>query len=149
MYETTKKRLGDILLRNEIIRDDYLYLKYGNNIYDLNLTDTIEKGIVEKLMGARILGIKYCVVYHGIVMSRHPHPYSPYFISTDDIQITKRALTEDDDEIKKIEKANIYWFLQGKVPVKSKEEYYKRKKEEELAAMQEKQPEIQETKMVK
>lgn len=148
------KRLGDFLLGIPWIRDQYIYQVFRGNTYDIGLEEcTFEDVFVKKLINARKLGIKFCVIYSGLYFWNYPNPLSPYFISTEDIKITENQLSEDDKETQEIERANIYWFMQGKEPVKSKEEYYKRieeeKKKEELKAMQEEQPKTQEQTMVK
>ena len=146
------KRLGDFLLTIPWIRDAYIAHVFGGNTYDIGLGFSIEKDCVDKLMHARKIGIDYCVIYEYKTFLNYK-PLNPYFISTRDIQIKEGPLTEDDAEIEAIERANIYWFMQGKVPIKSKEEYYERikeeKKKEELKAMQEEQQKTQEPTMVK
>ena len=129
------KRLGDYLLGIPWIRDQYIYEVFRGNTYDIGLVCSFEDDFVKRLIRARKLGIRYCVIYSGVYFWDYPHPLSPYFISTEDIKITEGPLSEDDEETQAIEIANIYWFMQGKEPVKSKEEYYKRKREEELEAM--------------
>lgn len=153
--KSIRKRLGDFLLGIPWIRDQYIYEVFRGNTYDIGLDCSFEDDFVKRLIQARKLGIKYCVIYGGVVFLNYPHPLSPYFISTEDIKITEERLSEDDKETQAIEIANIYWFMQGKEPVKSKEEYYKRieeeKKKEELKAMQEEeeQPKTQGPTMVK
>jgi len=126
----------------------YIYQVFRGNTHDIGLDFSIEKDCVDKLMHARRIGIDFCVIYEYKTFFNYK-PLNPFFISTRDIQIKKGALTKDDAEIEAIERANIYWFMKGKVPVKSKEEYDKRKKEEELEAMQEERPKTQEPTMVK
>ena len=148
------KRLGNYLLEKPWIRDAYISHVFGGNTYDIGLEAcSFEDIFVKKLINARKIGVKYCVIYDGLHFWNYPHPLSPYFISTEDIKITENRLSEDDKETQEIERANIYWFMQGKEPVKSKEEYYKRieeaMKKEQLEAMQEEQQKTQGPTMVK
>ena len=152
--KSIRKRLGNFLLDITWIRDQYIYEVFRGNTYDIGLEAcSFEDIFVKKLINARKIGVKYCVIYGGVYFWNYPHPLSPYFISTEDIKITEGPLPEDDEETQAIERANIYWFMQGKEPVKSKEEYYKRieeaMKKEQLEAMQEEQQKTQGPTMVK
>ena len=104
-----------LISKSRIIRDDVLIRKYGSNIHDIDLKETIKTGIEDKLMKARELGVPYCVIF-GHVVPTTPR-WDPYgngdwnppreYITTDDIA------TEDND--REQEKENIYSFLRGEV----------------------------------
>ena len=102
------------LERLQFFKDQMLYNKFGSNIHDIDLNETIQTGIVDRLMKARELGIPYCVVFgHTIPSSRTWDKFGDGtwnpprdYISTEDIQ------TEDNDREQEIK--NIYDFLRGK-----------------------------------
>ena len=108
------------LMGINFFKDEKLYKKYGDNVYDMGMEDTIEKGIVEKLMNARDLDIPYCVVFGSLTpMGTRWDPYGNGewhpprdYIATDDIA------TEDNN--REQERQNVYAFLRGEV--KAKEE---------------------------
>ena len=98
----------------EFVKNQMLYRKYGSNIHDIDLNETIETGIVDRLMKARELKIPYCVVFGNVIPSGKTwdiygdgtwNPSRDY-ITTDDIK------TEDGDLEQ--ERKNIYDFLRGK-----------------------------------
>ena len=94
------------LERLQFFKDQMLYNKFGSNIHDIDLNETIQTGIVDRLMKARELGIPYCVVFgHTIPSSRTWDKFGDG-ISTEDIQ------TEDNDREQELK--NIYDFLRGK-----------------------------------
>ena len=97
----------------QFIKDEILYRKYGKNIHDIDLTETIETGIVDRLMKARELNVPYCVVFGNVVPSGNWDKYGDGtwnpprdYVTTDDIK------TEDRDFEQ--ERKNIYDFLRGK-----------------------------------
>lgn len=103
-------------MRNSTIRDMYLYDKYKGNIYDLDLRDSIQAGIIDKLMYARKLGISFCVMLGGVPLYdwdifEHAkwNPIRDY-ITTDDIETPDH----NEEELK-----NIYRFLRGEEIEKS------------------------------
>jgi hypothetical protein len=98
----------------QFVKDEILYRKFGNNIHDIDLNETIQTGVVDRLMKARELGIDYCVVVGGVVPSTKTwdkfgdgtwNPPRDY-ISTEDIATADR---DPEQELK-----NIYDFLRGK-----------------------------------
>ena len=113
----------DRLMRFDAVKDEVLYSRYGGNIHDIDLTETITTGITDRLMNARELGIPYCVVFGRIVPAGNWDKYGDGkwnpprdYITTDDIA------TEDNDREK--ERQNVYAFLRGEL--KEKEEERKR-----------------------
>ncbi len=109
--------IKEILMKNRTIRDMYLYDKYRGNIYDLDLRDSIQAGIIDKLMYARKLGIPFCVMLGGVPLYdwdifEHAewNPVRDY-ITTDDIETTDH---NEEEELK-----NIYRFLRGEEKEKS------------------------------
>ena len=106
--------LFDILMKCPPIRDEVLYEIYGENIHYFDLRDeSVENGIIRKLMLARELGINYCVVVEGVVpMDREWNPLKGY-ITTKDIA-TKNGDREEERE-------NAYLFLHGKNPKEKQE----------------------------
>ncbi len=111
----------DILMdRSKVIKDEILFRKYGPNIHDIDLTETIKTGIEDRLIGARELNIPYCVVFGGVVpggtaWDRYGNgDWNPPrdYITTDDIA------TEEKDIEK--ERENIYSFLRGELKVEEK-----------------------------
>ncbi len=108
------------LMSVNAIKDDVLYRKYGSNIHDIDLTETIQTGITDRLMNARELGVPYCVVFGNVVPGTPA--WDPYgngdwnpprdYITTDDIA------TEDNDREREMQ--NIYTFLRGEEIIKEK-----------------------------
>ena len=97
-----------------IIKDQMLYKRFGNNIHDIDLNETIQTGVVDRLMHARELNVPYCVVFGSVVPSVKTwdkfgdgtwNPPRDY-ITTEDIK------TEDNDREQELK--NIYDFLRGK-----------------------------------
>ena len=104
--------IKEILKKHSAIRDMYLYDKYRENIHYIDLRDTIQKGVIDKLMNARKLDIPYCVMIGGVVPAYdwdiYEHAkWNPVrdYITTDDIE------TPDHDEEEELK--NIYKFLRG------------------------------------
>ena len=107
-----------------LVKDIIISKKYGNNIHDLGLDESIESGIEKKLLLARELGVPYCVVFGGVIpieksWDRYGNgEWNPPrdYIGTEDI-----ATFENDREL---ERQNIYAFLRGDTIVRgqSKEE---------------------------
>ena len=99
-------------------KDEMLYKKYGRNIHDIDLKETIKTGIEDRLMQARELDVPYCVVFGSVIPTGNWDKYGNGdwnpprdYITTDDIA------TIDNDREK--EKENIYSFLRGEVIEKS------------------------------
>ncbi len=104
----------------KFVRDYLLAKNYGENIHDVDLTETIETGVVNRLLTARDLGIKYAVVLGGIVPSTKTwdrygdgtwKPLREY-ITTEDIKTP--------DNNRDLEEQRIYDFLRGKPATKEK-----------------------------
>lgn len=102
------------IMELEFVRDYILVSKFGKNIHDVDLTESVKTGIADRLLMARELGIEYAVVIKGIVpisvsWDRYGdgtwNPKRSY-ISTEDIK------TEDNN--REQEEKNIYDFLRGK-----------------------------------
>ncbi len=112
--------LKDRINRIPFVEEMTLGKKYGSNIHDMGLNESIEKDLVERLMKAREMGIPYCVVFGGITpMTKTWDQYGDgtwnpprRYITTDDIA------TEDNDLDK--ERENIYAFLRGEQIEKEK-----------------------------
>ena len=110
------------IMELEFVRDYILVSKFGDNIHDVDLTETVETGIVNRLLTARELGINYAVVVKGIIpMSKSWDKYGDgtwnprrSYISTDDIK------TESND--REQEERNVYDFLRGKEMTRLQEE---------------------------
>lgn len=112
--------IKDRLMNINAIKNKVLYRKYKENIHDIDLNESIQTGITDRLMGARELGVPYCVVFGHVVPSGIS--WDPYgngdwnpprdYITTDDIA------TENNDREK--EKQNIYTFLRGEILEKGK-----------------------------
>ena len=102
------------IMELRFVRDYILVSKFGNNIHDVDLLESIQTGVVNRLLIARELGIDYAVVVEGIVpMSKILDKYgygtwnpNRSYISTEDIK------TEDNN--REQEERNIYDFLRGK-----------------------------------
>lgn len=102
------------IMELKCVRDYILVSKFGNNIHDVDLLESIQTGVVNRLLIARELGIDYAVVVEGIVpMSKIWDKYGDgtwnpnrSYISTEDIK------TEDNN--REQEERNIYDFLRGK-----------------------------------
>ena len=113
--------LKDRLMNFEFFKDEVLYKKYGKNIHDMGIDESIQTGIVEKLLNARELGVPYCVVFGGLTPVNTK--WDPYgngdwkpprdYIATDDIA------TEDND--REQERKNIYAFLRGEIKEKGED----------------------------
>ena len=109
------------LMKIKTIRDHMLYRKYHGNIHDVDIIESVKKGIVDRLMHARELDIPYCVMIEGIIpTSTSWDPYgngdwnpSRGYITTDDIA--------EEDKNREKEKQNIYAFLRGEELKKEKE----------------------------
>lgn len=104
------------------IQDAYLIREFGSsNIHDMDLRDTIEEGVVKRLLKARELGVKYAVVLGNVIpISKSWDPYGDgewnpvrKYITTEDIK--------DPNNDREREKQNIYDFLRGKKAEKKKE----------------------------
>ena len=102
------------IMELEFIRNCILVNKYGKNIHDVDIWETVQTGIVNRLLIARALEIDYAVIISGVIPSGRSwdkygdgtwNPKRTY-ISTDDIK------TSDND--KEQEERNIYDFLRGK-----------------------------------
>ena len=114
------KRLKEKIMESEAVKDEIIYSKYGDNIHDIDLTETIKTGIVDRLMHARELGIPYCIVFGSTIPVNTK--WDPYgngvwnpprdYITTDDIA------EEDNDREKELQ--NIYTFLRGEKIIKTK-----------------------------
>lgn len=99
----------------EFIKNDILVKRFGNNIHDLDLTETVETGIVNRLLNARELGIDYAVVIGGVASATISNPLRSV-ITTYDI-----ATVNNDREQ---ERKNIYAFLRGDIKsIKSVSEF--------------------------
>ena len=60
------------IMELRFVRDYILVSKFGNNIHDVDLLESIQTGVVNRLLIARELGIDYAVVVEGIVpMSKY------------------------------------------------------------------------------
>ena len=102
------------IMELKCVRDYILVSKFGNNIHDVDLLESIQTGVVNRLLIARELGIDYAVVVEGIVpMSKIWDKYGDgiwnpnrSYISTEDIK------TEDNN--REQEEINIYDFLRVK-----------------------------------
>jgi hypothetical protein len=112
------KNLKEKMMKYESVKNDVLVGKYGKNIYDIELTDTIKTGVADKLMQARELGIPFCVIFGHVVPGGKWDPYENGtwnpprdYITTEDIA------TEDNDRDK--ERQNIYAFLRGEEIIKN------------------------------
>lgn len=86
------------------IENSILVRRFGTNIHDLDLRDSLEDGVVNKLIGARKMKIPYAVVIRGIASSKMKNPLREV-ITTYDIE------TENEDYEQ--EEKNIYAFLKG------------------------------------
>ncbi len=108
----------DKLMVIEAVKNEVLFKKYGANIHDIDLTETIKTGIEDRLMGARELNIPYCVVFGSVIPTgttwdRYGNgDWNPPrdYITTDDIA------TEDKN--REQERENIYAFLRGELKEK-------------------------------
>ena len=60
-------KITEKMIQLKFLRDYMLIKKYGYNIHDLDLTETIQTGVVDKLMMAHELGIDYAVVLENVV----------------------------------------------------------------------------------
>lgn len=110
--------IKNLIFKNRFLQDMWLSKNYGSNIHDLGLDETIKTGITDKLIGARELGVDYCVVFEGVVPGGSS--WDPYgdgkwnpkrgFITTQDIA------REDND--RELERQNVYAFLRGEEKVK-------------------------------
>ena len=110
--------IKDKLMNVKAIKDQVLFEKYGANIHDIDLNETIKTGIVERLMKARGMGIPYCVVFGHVVPAGTS--WDPYgngdwnpprdYITTDDIA--------REDNNRELEEQNIYTFLRGEEIIK-------------------------------
>lgn len=106
------------IMELEFVRDYILVSKFGNSIHDVDLTETVKTGIVDRLLMARELGIDYAVVVKGVIpMSKTWDIYGDgtwnpnrSYISTQDIK------TQDNNRDQ--EERNIYDFLRGKPATK-------------------------------
>jgi hypothetical protein len=106
-------KFKDRVMNVKPVKDFVLSNNYGSNIYDMDYRDGIQKGIVDKLMKARDLGVRYCVVFGRYIPSNSA--WDPYvggnwnpirdYITTEDIA------TEDNNREQEIQ--NIYAFLRG------------------------------------
>jgi hypothetical protein len=112
----------DILMdRSKVIKDEILFRKYGPNIHDIDLKETIKTGIEDRLIGARELNIPYCVVFGGVVPAgtgwdRYGNgDWNPPrdYITTEDIAT--------DDNNREIERQNVFAFLRGEEVVRNSE----------------------------
>lgn len=107
-------KIREKIMELEFIRDYILVSKFGNNIHYVDLAETIETGVVNRLMLARELGIDYAVVVSGIIpIGRDWDKYGDgtwkpqrFYIATDDIK------TQDNNRDQ--EERKIYDFLRGK-----------------------------------
>lgn len=106
-------RIREKIEKLEFIENVLLVEKFGDNIYDFDLTDTFQTGVVDRLMKARELGIPYAVILKGIVAgpgwdkygNGAWHPLRRGIITTYDIA------TPDND--REQEEKNIYAFVRG------------------------------------
>ena len=107
------------IIELEFIKNCILVRKFGKNIHDVDLWETVQTGIVNRLLIARALDIDYAVVVSGVIPSGKSwdkygdgtwNPRRSY-ISTDDIKT--------DDYNKEQEERNIYDFLRGKESTKT------------------------------
>ncbi len=106
----------------KFVKDYLLVKKYGENIHDVDLTESIQTGVVERLMSARDLGINYAVVLGNVLpMSKSWDKYGDGtwkpvrdYITTDDIATP--------DHNRDLEEQKIFDFLRGKPATKKKEE---------------------------
>lgn len=107
-------RLKDRIMRQKIIRDYILEKKYGLNVHEVDITENVQTGIVDRLMNARERSVEYAVTLDGVVPIGTAwdkygdgtwNPKKSY-ITTDDIK------TQNKDRY--LEEQKIYDFLRGK-----------------------------------
>lgn len=114
--------LKDKLREISFIQDAYLLREFGaSNIHDMDLRESIEEGVVKRLLQARELGVKYVVVLGNVIpISKTWDKFGDgewnpkrQYISTEDIK--------DPENDREKERQNIYDFLRGKKTEKKQE----------------------------
>ena len=104
-----KKKLEGIrFIKNYLIEKEF-----GDNIHDMGLNESIESGIVERLLNARKINIDYCVVFGNIVpMNSNWDKYGNGTWNPSRDYITTNDIKTPDNDLEQ-EKKNIYAFLRG------------------------------------
>jgi len=106
--------LIDKLRESHFMQDSYLVREFGSNIHDIDLRESIKEGIVDKLLKARELDIKYAVVFGYVIPSgRSWDPYGDGEWNPKRTYITTEDIKDKDNDREK-ERQNIYDFLRGK-----------------------------------
>ena len=119
-YKEVLQKLRDKLMQYETFKNDALVRKYGNNIHDIDLTETIKTGVADKLIQARELGVPYCVVFGRVVPATPAwDPYGNGDWNPPRDYITTEDIAEESNDREK-ERQNIYTFLRGEEIVKDK-----------------------------
>ena len=105
--------------RTSLVKYYNLVKKYGStNIYEVEQNESIEEGIVKRLLNARDLGVPYAVIFDNVLPLSKIwdkfgdgtwHPKRNY-ITTEDIADPKNDREK--------ERKNIYDFLRGKKSIK-------------------------------
>ncbi len=128
-------KIIDKIKQLEIVRNYILERKYGINIHNVDLNESIQSGIVDKLLNARDANIKYAIILDGVCpLGKSWDKYGDgswnpknKVITTEDIK------TDNNDKLK--EEQNIYDFLRGK-PIKKEEINQMLTKEDENIELQ-------------
>ena len=113
------KAIKETLMKSETIKNDVLVNKYGKNIYDISLTDTIKTGVADKLMQARELDVPFCVIFGAVVPGGKWDPYEGGDWNPPRDYITTEDIATDNND-REQEMQNIYAFLRGEEPIKEK-----------------------------
>lgn len=95
----------------EWIENSILVRKFGSNIHDIDLGETIETGVVNRLMGARELGVDYAVVVRGVIAVSWDKYGDRRWNPLRGVITTFDIATDDND--REQEEKNIYAFLAG------------------------------------
>ena len=102
------------IMELKCVRDYILVSKFGNNIHDVDLLESIQTGVVNRLLIARELGIDYAVVVEGIVpMSKIWDKYGDGTWNPNRSYISTEYIKTEDNN-REQEERNIYDFLRGK-----------------------------------
>jgi hypothetical protein len=114
--------LKERLMKLDFVKDGVLSEKYGSNIHDMGLDESIETDLVERLMTARELDVPYCVVFGRVIpMGKNWDPYGNGEWNPPRDYITTEDIATEDKDLE-LERQNIYSFLRGEEIVKGQTE---------------------------
>lgn len=118
--KTKLQELKEKKMKYELFKHTALVRKYGSNIHDIDLTESITTGVADRLIRARELGIPYCVILGRVVpVTPSWDPYENGNWNPPRDYITTEDIAEENNDREK-ERQNVFTFLRGEEIIKVK-----------------------------